>query len=134
MKGNAVSRIALFSSIIFNTCLLKESSVSSGSMDRYLKKSRDNFEHEFTKLGPAVCVLGKSGIGKSWTVHNAIDPCVELTAEILSSKRSTLAFLERIQGTNIPVILDEYESVQDLVGIREITYLCSLVSIRGFNL
>jgi hypothetical protein len=29
--------------------------------------------------------------------------------------------LERIQGTNIPVVLDEYESVQDLVGIREIT-------------
>ena len=121
MKGNAVSRIALFSSIIFNTCLLKESSVSSGSMDRYLKKSRDNFEHEFTKFGPAVCVMGKSGIGKTWAVHNAIDPCVELTAEILSSKRSTLAFLERIQGTNIPVILDEYESVQDLVGLRELT-------------
>ena len=121
MKGNAVSRIALFSSIIFNTCLLKESSVSSGSMDRYLKKSRDNFEHEFTKLGPAVCVLGKSGIGKSWTVHNVLDPCIELTAEILSSKQSTLSFLERIRGTDIPVVLDEYESVQDLVGIREIT-------------
>jgi hypothetical protein len=121
MKGNTVSRIALFSSIIFNTCLLKESSVSSGSMDRFIKKTRDNFEHEFTKFGPAVCILGKSGIGKTWTVHNALDPCIELTAEILSSKRSTLAFLERIQGTNIPVVLDEYESVQDLVGLRELT-------------
>jgi hypothetical protein len=28
--------------------------------------------------------------------------------------------LERIQGTDIPVILDEYESVQDLVGLREL--------------
>ena len=121
MKGNAVSRIALFSSIIFNTCLLKESSVSSGSMDRYLKKPTHNFDHEFTKFGPAVCVLGRSGIGKTWTVHNALDPCIELTAEILSSKRSTLTFLERIQGTNIPVVLDEYESVQDLVGLRELT-------------
>jgi len=121
MKGNAVSRIALFSSIIFNTCLLKESSVSSGSMDRFIKKTRDNFDHEFTKLGPAVCILGKTGIGKTWTVHNALDPCIELTAEILSSKRSTLTFLERIQGTNVPVVLDEYESVQDLVGLRELT-------------
>ena len=121
MKGNAVSRIALFSSIIFNTCLLKDSSVSSGSMDRYLKKPTHNFEHEFAKLVPAVCVLGKTGIGKSWTVHNALDPCIELTAEILSSKRSTLSFLERIQGTDVPVILDEYESVQDLVGLRELT-------------
>jgi hypothetical protein len=90
-------------------------------MDRFIKKTRDNFDHEFTKFGPAVCVLGKSGIGKSWTVHNALDPCIELTAEILSSKRSTLAFLERIQGTDVPVVLDEYESVQDLVGLREIT-------------
>lgn len=120
MKGNAVSRIALFSSIIFNTCLLKESSVSSGSMDRFIKKTKDNFIHEFTNFWPAVCVLGKTGIGKTWAVHNALDPCIELTAEILSSKRLTLSFLERIQGANIPVILDEYESVQDLVGIREI--------------
>ena len=90
-------------------------------MDRFIKKTRDNFEHEFTKLGPAVCVLGKSGIGKSWTVHNVLDPCIELTAEILSSKQSTLSFLERIRGTDIPVVLDEYESVQDLVGIRELT-------------
>jgi len=121
MKGKAVSRIALFSSIIFNTCLLKDSSVSSGSMDRYLKKHAHNFDHEFTKFGSAVCVLGKTGIGKTWTVHNVLDPCIELTAEILSSKRSTLAFLERIQGTNLPVVLDEYESVQDLVGLRELT-------------
>ena len=90
-------------------------------MDRFVKKPTHNFEHEFTKLGRAVCILGKSGIGKTWTVHNALDPCIELTAEILSSKRSTLSFLERIQGTNISVVLDEYESVQDLVGLREIT-------------
>jgi hypothetical protein len=90
-------------------------------MDRYLKKLAHNFEHEFTKFGPAVCVLGKSGIGKTWTVHNALDPCIELTADILSSKQSTLSFLEKIRGTEIPVVLDEYESVQDLVGIRELT-------------
>ena len=90
-------------------------------MDRFIKKNRDNFDHEFTKLGRAVCVVGKSGIGKSWTVHNALDPCIELTAEILCSKQSTLSFLERIQGSDIPVVLDEYESVQDLVGIRELT-------------
>jgi hypothetical protein len=90
-------------------------------MDRFIKKNRDNFEHEFTKLGRAVCVLGKSGTGKSWTVHNALDPCIELTAEILSSKQTTLSFLERIRGTNISVVLDEYETLQDLVGLREIT-------------
>ena len=119
MKGNAASRTALFSRIIFKTCLLRESSASS-SMDRYLKTARQNFTHEFTTLGPAVCVLGRSGIGKTWTVHAALDPCIELTADTLRSKQETLGFLERIHGTHTPVILDEYETVQDLVGIREI--------------
>ena len=89
-------------------------------MDRYLKKSEHNFTHEFTKLGPAVCVLGRSGIGKSWTVREALEPYVELTPDILRNKRCTVEFLERVHGTDIPVLLDEYEVVQDLVGIREI--------------
>jgi hypothetical protein len=89
-------------------------------MDRYLKTREHNFEHEFTKYGPAVCVLGKTGIGKTWAVHDALDPCIELTSEILKSKQDTLGFLEKIRGTNTPVILDEYETVQDLIGVREI--------------
>lgn len=119
MKGNAVSRSALFSRIIFKTCLLRESSVSS-SMDKFLKKHEYKFNYEFTTLGPAVCVLGRSGIGKTWAVHDALEPCVELTPEILRSKQETLGFLDRIRNTNIPVILDEYEVVQELIGMREI--------------
>jgi hypothetical protein len=38
----------------------------------------------------------------------------------LKSKQDTLGFLEKIQGTNTPGVLDEYETVQDLVGMREI--------------
>lgn len=90
-------------------------------MDRYFKKSPQKDGYEFTKLGPVVCVLGRSGIGKTWAVHDALDPCIELTAEILRSKQETLQFLDKIRGTNTPVVLDEYECVQDLVGIREIT-------------
>jgi hypothetical protein len=89
-------------------------------MDRYLKQREHNFDREFTNLGPAVCVLGKSGIGKSWAVHEALDPCIELTSDVLKSKQDTLGFLEKIRGTTTPVLLDEYETVQDLVGLREI--------------
>lgn len=89
-------------------------------MDRYFNKPIHKKEVEFTKLGPAVCVLGKSGIGKTWTVSRALAPHVEMTADILKSKQATLEFLEKIRGTSIPVIIDEYESIHDLVGLKEI--------------
>lgn len=120
IKGNAVSRIELFSKIILRTCLLSESSESS-SMDRYFKRAPQKTVHEFTRLGHVVCVFGRSGIGKTWAVHDALSPCIELTSEILRSKQDTLNFLEKIKGTSTPVILDEYESVHDLIGLREIS-------------
>ena len=90
-------------------------------MDRYCKKSVQKNPHEFTKLGRAVCVLGRTGIGKTWTVHRELDPCIEITADILKSKQETTELLAKIKGTNIPVILDEYECVVGLIGLKEIT-------------
>jgi hypothetical protein len=90
-------------------------------MDRYLSKGAQKIGHEFTKLGPAVCVMGKSGIGKTWTVRKELMPCIELTSDVLKSKQDTIDFLNKIHGTNTPVILDEYECIYDLVGLREIT-------------
>lgn len=90
-------------------------------MDRYLSKGVQKNGHKFTTLGPAVCVMGKSGIGKSWTVRKELEPYVELTPDILKSKQDTIDFLNKIHGTNTPVIIDEYECVYDLVGLREIT-------------
>jgi hypothetical protein len=91
-------------------------------MDRYLSKTIEQKNvPEFAKLGQAVCVLGKTGIGKTWTVHKALMPCIELTSEILKSKQDTIDFLNRIQGTETHVIIDEYECINDLVGLREIT-------------
>ena len=90
-------------------------------MDRYLSKGPQKNAHEFTKLGPAVCVVGKSGIGKTWTVRHELAPYVELTPDILKSKQDTIDFLNKIHGTNTPVIIDEYECIHDLVGLREIT-------------
>ena len=91
-------------------------------MDKFLTKiPLQKNEHAFTKLGPAVCVLGRSGIGKTWAVTRALQPHVELTHEILRSRQSTIEFLLKIQGTDTHVILDEYECVSDLIGIHEIT-------------
>ena len=111
-------RSPVFSNTRFNTCFERES--SSSSMDRFLTRREQKTEYEFTSLGPAVCVLGRTGIGKSWTVRDALRPHVEITADILKSKQDTINFLERVKGTNTPIILDEYECVHDLVGLREI--------------
>lgn len=91
-------------------------------MDRYLpSKGAQKTPHEFTKLGPAVCVLGKPGIGKTWTVYRELTPCIEIGPDVLKSKQDTIDFLNKIRGTETPVIIDEYECIHDLVGLREIT-------------
>lgn len=64
--------------------------------------------------------MGKSGIGKTWAVRKALHPCVEITSEILKGKQDTVDFLNKIQGTESHVIIDEYECIHDLVGLREI--------------
>lgn len=117
-----MSRSALFSRTILSICFVSVSSASpSDSMDRYFNRPAQKCAPEFTELGPIVVVTGKSGIGKTWAVRNALGPCAEFTCEILKSKQTTMDFIEKLAGTDIPVLLDEYECVQELVGTREIT-------------
>jgi hypothetical protein len=74
-----------------------------------------------------VCLVGKSGVGKTWAAHKALGPnLVELTSEILRCRHDTNEFLEKIRGTNIPVLLDEYETLSDLVGLRDLTEIPTL--------
>ena len=90
-------------------------------MDGFIKLKKQKLVGHFTDLGRCICVLGKTGIGKTWAVHNALGGnYVEITPYVLKSRQGTLDFLERLKSTDTPVVLDEYESVCDLVGIREI--------------
>lgn len=118
----AIVVMNLFSRIIFKICLLIESSSSGVVMDRFIKKSQPKIINRFTDLGRCVCVLGKTGIGKTRAVHEAFGGnFIELTADTLRGKQSTIDFLERLESTDTPVVLDEFETLCDLVGIREIT-------------
>jgi len=88
-------------------------------MDRYLTKTPQKSKNDFPRV---VCLVGKSGIGKTWAARDALGPnLVELTAEILRSHQDTNEFLEKIRGTEIPILLDEYETLSDLVGLRDLT-------------
>jgi hypothetical protein len=89
-------------------------------MDRFLPRLKQKNEHEFTKLGPIVCVLGKTGTGKTWLVHKTLERYIELTPDILKSKQETIEFLTKIKSSDLPVVLDEYECMVDLIGLREI--------------
>lgn len=112
----------LFSRTIFKICLLIESSSSGVVMDRFIKKRQPKINGIFTDLGRCICVLGKTGIGKSRAIRDTYDDnFIELTADILRGKQSTIDFLERLESTDTPVVLDEFETMSDLVGIREIT-------------
>jgi len=89
-------------------------------MDRYFNSIEQKTDHEFANLGRVVCIVGPPGIGKTWALHQTIGRFIELTSEILRSKKETVEFLERIRASDLPIVLDEYECVHDLVGLREL--------------
>jgi hypothetical protein len=88
-------------------------------MDRFIKKPK-NIN---AKISQCTCILGKTGIGKTWQAMQILNnvPFVELTPDILKNKQATVDFLDKLEGTEVSVLLDEFESVSELVGIREIT-------------
>jgi hypothetical protein len=64
-------------------------------------------------------VWGPPGIGKTHLVEQTRGAW--LTEETLRSKQATIEFIERMRSADCAVIIDDFESVSDLVGFREIT-------------
>jgi hypothetical protein len=90
-------------------------------MDRFLYKAcQQNSQNELTKFGPAVCVIGPCGIGKTWTAKKELGSWIELGPDILKSKNDTVEFLNKIRGTSHNILIDEYECIFELIGLREI--------------
>lgn len=91
-------------------------------MDRFIKtksqKTPAVSTQELTDAG-AICFWGPPGIGKTHLVEMAHG--IWLTEDILRSKQGTLEFMERVRSADRPVIIDDFESVEDLVGLRELT-------------
>jgi len=97
-------------------------------MDRIIKTRREKQTSPFT-LHPRIFIWGPSGIGKTWSVRKAIDQAIDLDYDTLKSKNSTIEFIERIKISGLPVIIDDYESVCDTIGIKEIDALDKVIII-----
>lgn len=88
-------------------------------MDRFLKNQKVKKPPQDFTTAEVICVWGPEGIGKTWLAEQTGG--VHLTEEVLRAKQSTLEFLERMRSSDQAVILDDFESVKDLVGLRELT-------------
>lgn len=91
------------------------------NLKREKPKSCDEQLRRVLTENKSVFVYGPPGIGKTWCVRQIIEPCVDLDASILKSKQSTIDFLEKVKSSACPILLDDFDSVDDLIGVRELT-------------
>jgi hypothetical protein len=94
-------------------------------MDAFLKRIGQKTPSAETQQqfqpGTVTCVYGRPGIGKTYMVERTLPGHVCVDHTILKSKQTTIDFFERLQYTNAPVIIDDWEGLSDLIGVREIT-------------
>jgi len=88
-------------------------------MDRFLKTPPVKKQSQDFSSADVICIWGPEGIGKTWLAEKTGG--VHLTEDILRSKQSTLEFLARMRSSEQAVIMDDFESLKDLVGVRELS-------------
>jgi hypothetical protein len=65
-----------------------------------------------------VYIYGPPGIGKSHSMKSI--KCIDFPHSVLRSKQPTLDFLERAKYSRFRLLLDDFDSVSDLIGVKEI--------------
>lgn len=89
-------------------------------MDRFLNLVKQKDSSNIFASGVLYCLHGRPGCGKSTYIANLFPVRITIDAEILKTKQSTLGFFENIKGTQIPIIIEDWEAVSDLIGSREL--------------
>jgi len=100
-------------------------------MDRIIKTRREKVisKNDTLELHPKIYIWGKSGIGKTWTIRRSLETFLDLDYETLKSKNSTLEFIERAKVSGLPVLIDDYDSLCDTIGLKEIDPLERVIII-----
>lgn len=131
-----ITRISFVSNNKFKICLLKGGGMSKSSdlsRDSSLSISKSRIEN-LPKTG-VVNVYGKHGIGKT-TFFSSIKH-IKFDHEILKSKERTCDFMDMMKYSFVPLVLDDYELVDGITGIKELRKLrvpFYIVSIEKLNL
>jgi hypothetical protein len=86
-------------------------------MDAFLKTDHQNSTF---RPGAITCVHGRTGIGKTHFVTRSLPGHVVVDHDVLKSRQGTLDFFDRLRNTRVPIVVDNWESVSDLIGVREI--------------
>lgn len=125
-------RISLASRSKFKICLLKGGmSVSSSSI---IKSDR---EENFPKSG-IVNVYGKPGSGKTTFFAKHVKH-IHFDHEILKSKDRTCDFLDMMKYSLLPLVLDDYDTIDNSIGIKELrplrvpVYIVSVEKITSLD-
>ncbi|NBX50295.1 hypothetical protein EBT25_10210 [bacterium] len=89
-------------------------------MDRFLNLIQQKPKGTLFAPGTLTCLYGRPGSGKTTLLKNEFQTYISIDAEVLKTKQGTLDLLERLKGTHVPIVIDDWESVCELIGVREI--------------
>ena len=105
-----------------STDLSKESSISKSHIENLPRSG-------------VVNVYGKHGIGKT-TFFSSIKH-IQFDHEILKSKEKTCDFMDMMKYSFVPLVLDDYEMVDNSIGIKELKKLrvpFYIISVEKLNI
>lgn len=89
-------------------------------MDRFLNLTQQKPKGTLFAPGTLTCFYGRPGSGKTTFLKKEFERYISLDAEVLKTKQTTLDLFERLKWTHVPIVVDDWESVCDLIGVREI--------------
>lgn len=110
--------ISLVSSIKFKICLLKGgmSSESSVMLDSFFKQTYD-----FLPKTGVINIYGPAGCGK--TMFMSTIKHIDLDHDLLRTKEKTQVFMDMMKYAFIPLVFDNYEISEGLIGIKDLKEL-----------
>ncbi len=112
VQNPSMTRISLASSNRFKICLLIGGGMTVSS------SSESSICFSLEKNG-VVNIYGKKGSGKT-TFVNRLKNHIKFDHEILKSKEKTIDFIDMMRFSKFPLVLDDFELVDNLPGTKEI--------------